>query len=168
MTLFLVASLMALIANLLFEAHKVLRYQEYRNQSNQAALLGINRICCEAREAAYIEQVGLNVLQLIKIDPTQNRFDPQAAPTDPPSSNDRYRHLLRVRYRITGTGLLIRETGPASGGFTEVQTVVEGVVGLTTANSTATSTLQVVLTTADQNNQLKKTTSEVFLMGVAP
>lgn len=125
--LFLVGLIFGLVADLLFGATKVLRFQGNKNQANQAIQFALSRICSEIREAATIEGIGSEV-KLLKVDPSK----PNLGATGLDQPGNRYRYVVRVRYYTDGGGNLLREVtavSPAAGAPT-AQAMAEGITGL--------------------------------------
>ena len=155
-TLGLLSVVFGMVASLLFTGYRVVRAQDYKTQANQAVQLALVRICNEVREACKIVSTG-NHVELLKIDPSANRFN----------KANRYDDVLRIRYEPNGEGLLLRIAGPPSG-TSEVQTLADGIWGLTCSYNPGEN-FKVTLACNDANqNSVRTYTSEVFPMGLAP
>ena len=165
--LFLIGLVFGLVADLLFGAYKVLRFQANKNQANQAIQFALSRICSEIREAATIEGIGPEV-KLLKVDASQANVG--ASGLDQPAN--RYRYTVRVRYYTDGFGLLLREVTPISpaAGAPSVQTVAEGITGLSCVAVTPTKNflgLNVTLSLNDVNAGVRNLSSVVLPMAAA-
>ena len=127
---FLIGLVFGLVADLLFGASKVLRFQANKNQANQAIQFALSRICSEVREAAKIEATGPEV-RILKADSSQPNLG--ASGMDAPAN--RFRYVVRIRYYTDGQGNLLREVTPVSpaAGAAAVQTLAEGITGLNCA-----------------------------------
>jgi len=126
-TMFLVAIVFGATAEMIGEAHRVIRFQSYKTASQQGAQLALQRMVSESREAVNITAVGPGTLELVKVDPSVPRF------VDPaPSSWNPLSNFLTVRYFLSGDRLMRRVT-VASSGTTATQVLGESVSGLMTA-----------------------------------
>lgn len=126
-TMFLVSLVFGAAAQMIGEAHRVIRFQSYKTASQQGAQLALQRMLSESREAVNITAVGPSTLELIKVDPSIPRFV-----ASPPSPWNPLSNFLTVRYFLTGDRLMRQVTVGASG-TSATQVLAESVSGLVTA-----------------------------------
>lgn len=120
-TLGLLTVIFGIGADLLQDAFKVLREQNYKGQANQAIQLAFNRMCCEVREATNLNTAGSNLLELELENPNYASAVPIPY-SDPYNSNN----LVVVSYTTDGQGSLLRQSHLKSGGRRLPRTLFRG------------------------------------------
>ena len=118
LAVFLCSIIFAVTAQVLNNAHRILRQQRYKVAAQQGVQVAMTRISGELREAKAIQQVGNGVLEFTKVDASLDRY----------ASLANFNAQLTVRYQLQ-SGRLTRLVTPGG----QAQVIADEVYGFSTS-----------------------------------
>jgi type II secretory pathway component PulJ len=133
LAMFLFSIVFVLTAQVLNNAHRILRHQRYKTAAQQGIQMALSRISSELREAIGIQQLGTGVLEFYKADASLSRY----------ASLANFNARLNVRYELQN-GQLYRRVMPGG----QAQLIAEELYGFS-STQLANNNVQVQLTFRD-------------------
>ena len=131
--IFMFSVVMVLTAQVLNNAHRILRHQHYKTAAQQGVQMALSRMSSELREAIGIQQLGTGVLEFYKADASLDRY----------ASLANFNAQLQVRYELQN-GRLFRQVTPGG----QPQLIADELYGFS-SSPLANGNIQVQLTFRD-------------------
>ena len=164
-TLALVSLIFITVLSLLQDSVRTARMSQEKDTAMNAVQVGLDRLCCEMREAVQVSAPGvgftLNQITFQKVDSNNpNRLPPRVPEPVPSPAWNPFdpQWLLKVHYFVAG-GELVREIGPSAGPATHRSAIAENVDSLS-VGCFAPGRFTVVLSVR-QSNQISTYTHSV-------